>query len=581
MRRRWTSWWCPGWRMCAASGPGGGDQAGAAEPGRDRRPGRRDWRAARCRTGWPTRCSPARRAIRSSPSSWSPRRWPTRPGRRRGGANGGPDGAAGGERRDSRSGGAGSVGVGAVRAAGPAGGAAAGSGRAGAARAGRRCSPRCRWPAGRWTRRRCADVTGLGPAAVRRGLRELAAARLLAEPALVPAAGACGPGARWRGGRGEPAAARAAGRGGGRARCCPVSGRCCTSGRRRCWSRRAMTCWRPRRPATGSRRASRTGNCPPGWRRDGPPSGCSATPRRPRTSSGRSRCAATCPTSATCPPRVPRPGAGPPGSQPAGTGIPGLPGLYVRAVDALGIAGDSERAAILAEEAYSRFAGHPDPGTAAAVLMRAAEFRMRSQPQAALELLQEAIRLVSDGPPSAVQAEAWYRYGRVFLDDRRGEPGGQPDGLRTGGGDRRGGMARRLACPAQPGRPGRPRADPRRRQRRRSRCSTGHGSWPRRAGTAESILLAADSKSFAPMTPLAGRQRPLEAALAGLRAATPAWAAGQPAGRDPGHQRLRRCCRERTHRRGWSADRSPDERAARPPSRVPAPVPRRGRHAAR
>ena len=87
----------------------------------------------------------------------------------------------------------------------------------------------------------------------------------------------------------------------------------------------------------------------------------------------------------------------------------------MRAVDALSIAGDSERAGILAEEAYSRFAGHPDPGTAAAVLVCAADFRMRSRPEAALELLQEAIRLVSDGPPSAVQAEAWYRYGRVFL----------------------------------------------------------------------------------------------------------------------------------------------------------------------
>jgi DNA-binding NarL/FixJ family response regulator len=114
----------------------------------------------------------------------------------------------------------------------------------------------------------------------------------------------------------------------------------------------------------------------------------------------------------TCTPTA----TGPPGTSPQGIGVPGLPELYVRAVDALGIAGDSERAGILAEEAYARFAGHPDPATAAAVLTRAADFRMRSQPEAALELLQEAIRLVSDVPPSAVQAEAWYRYGRVFLE---------------------------------------------------------------------------------------------------------------------------------------------------------------------
>jgi DNA-binding CsgD family transcriptional regulator/tetratricopeptide (TPR) repeat protein len=108
------------------------------------------------------------------------------------------------------------------------------------------------------------------------------------------------------------------------------------------------------------------------------------------------------------------------GTSQQGTGMPGLPGLYLRAVDALGIAGDTERAGALSEEAYSLFAGHPDPGTAAAVIMRAAEFRARSRPEAALELLQEAIGLVSDGPPSAVQAEAWYRYGLVFLETGAG-----------------------------------------------------------------------------------------------------------------------------------------------------------------
>jgi hypothetical protein len=117
----------------------------------------------------------------------------------------------------------------------------------------------------------------------------------------------------------------------------------------------------------------------------------------------------------------------PPGTSPPGMGMPGLPALYVQAVDALGMAGDSERAQVLAEEAHARFAAHPDPATAAAVIVRAAEFRMRSQPEAALELLQEAISLVGNGPPSAVQAEVWYRYGRVFLE--------------TGGGDQEGSRA--------------------------------------------------------------------------------------------------------------------------------------------
>ena len=112
---------------------------------------------------------------------------------------------------------------------------------------------------------------------------------------------------------------------------------------------------------------------------------------------------------------------GPRGTGPQETGMPGLPGLYVRAVDALRIAGDIERAGALAEEAYSLFAGHPDQDTAAAVIIRAAESRMGSQPHAALQLFQEGIRLVSEGPPSAVQAEAWYGYGRVFQETGAGD----------------------------------------------------------------------------------------------------------------------------------------------------------------
>jgi DNA-binding NarL/FixJ family response regulator len=115
---------------------------------------------------------------------------------------------------------------------------------------------------------------------------------------------------------------------------------------------------------------------------------------------------------------------GSPGVGPPGTGMPVLPELYVRAVDALEIAGDSERASVLAEEAHARFASHPDPAIAAMIIIRAADFRMRSRPEAALGLLQEAIELVSGGPPSAVQAEAWYRLGRVFLDTGVGDQEG-------------------------------------------------------------------------------------------------------------------------------------------------------------
>ncbi len=114
-------------------------------------------------------------------------------------------------------------------------------------------------------------------------------------------------------------------------------------------------------------------------------------------------------------------GTGPPGTSPQGMGMPGLPELYVGAVDALEIAGDSERASVLAEEGTCPFAAHPEPAIAAMVIARAADFQMRSRPEAALGLLQEAIGLVSDGPPSAVQAEAYYRYGRVFLETGVGD----------------------------------------------------------------------------------------------------------------------------------------------------------------
>jgi hypothetical protein len=49
-----------------------------------------------------------------------------------------------------------------------------------------------------------------------------------------------------------------------------------------------------------------------------------------------------------------------------------LPGLYLRAVDAFSWSGAGERASELAEEACRRFAGHADPAVAAAVRHRAA-----------------------------------------------------------------------------------------------------------------------------------------------------------------------------------------------------------------
>ena len=45
----------------------------------------------------------------------------------------------------------------------------------------------------------------------------------------------------------------------------------------------------------------------------------------------------------------------------AGLARVGVPRMYVRAIDALYLSGDGERAAVVAEEAHRRFAGNPTP----------------------------------------------------------------------------------------------------------------------------------------------------------------------------------------------------------------------------
>ena len=83
--------------------------------------------------------------------------------------------------------------------------------------------------------------------------------------------------------------------------------------------------------------------------------------------------------------------------------------------DALELSGDGERAGELAEEAYRRFADHPDPATAAVIHHRAAYFRAIEAPAAGLPLIKEALRLFEQAPPSADHAEAWLDYGSVFM----------------------------------------------------------------------------------------------------------------------------------------------------------------------
>ena len=89
--------------------------------------------------------------------------------------------------------------------------------------------------------------------------------------------------------------------------------------------------------------------------------------------------------------------------------------LFVRAIDALYHAGDSVRAGLAAEEAYRRFADHADPGTAGIVCHRAAVVRAKNAPASGLPVMEEALRLFERAPPSFDYANALLDYATIFL----------------------------------------------------------------------------------------------------------------------------------------------------------------------
>ena len=96
-----------------------------------------------------------------------------------------------------------------------------------------------------------------------------------------------------------------------------------------------------------------------------------------------------------------------------------LPGLYRRAIDAAVLSGDTQRAGRLAEEAYRRFAGHPDHATAAVICQRAGYLRGIHTPEAGFPLMQRALELFELGPPSAEHAEALVQYAATTLSTYR------------------------------------------------------------------------------------------------------------------------------------------------------------------
>jgi DNA-binding CsgD family transcriptional regulator/tetratricopeptide (TPR) repeat protein len=99
-----------------------------------------------------------------------------------------------------------------------------------------------------------------------------------------------------------------------------------------------------------------------------------------------------------------------------------LPGWYLRAVDDLLVAGDSEQAGVLADEVYRLYGNHPDPATAAVIHERAGRIRalgvtLLGRPDSSddgLALIKQALRLFEQAPPSVDQAEAWYYYAMLF-----------------------------------------------------------------------------------------------------------------------------------------------------------------------
>jgi DNA-binding CsgD family transcriptional regulator/tetratricopeptide (TPR) repeat protein len=102
-------------------------------------------------------------------------------------------------------------------------------------------------------------------------------------------------------------------------------------------------------------------------------------------------------------------------AEPAAAAGIDVPRLFVQAIDAFYHAGDSVRAGLAAEEAYRRFAGHADPATAAVVCHRAAVVRAKNASVAGLPVIEEALRLFQQGPPSFDYANALLDYATIFL----------------------------------------------------------------------------------------------------------------------------------------------------------------------
>src|SRR5271166_5486779 len=160
--------------------------------------------------------------------------------------------------------------------------------------------------------------------------------------------------------------------------CCPGSGRCCTSGRRGRWQAAGRPAEELPARIAAAEAAERVCGCAEAavhWQR-----AIELSEAEPAAAAGID-----------------------------------VPRLSVRAIDALYRAGDSVRAGLVAEEAYRRFAGHADAATAAVVCHRAAVVRAKDAPAAGLPLMEEALRLFEQAPPSSDHTNALLDYTTIFL----------------------------------------------------------------------------------------------------------------------------------------------------------------------
>ena len=254
-----------------------------------------------------------------------------------------------------------------------------------------------------------------------------------------------------------------------------------------------------------------------------------------------------------------------------------VPGLYLRAMEALDLSGDGVRAGVVAEDARRRFAGHPAPAIAAVVRHRAALYLAIETTGGGFPLMEEALRLFEQTPPSAEYARAWLDYADMFLRN----VGRQADMFpalnraleiaEAAGAEVM--IPRILASLAE---------DAFRRGLAEEGFAFLDRGWAlaRAAEDGVSLVWLAVNESEA-LLKLARFQDAADVALSGLEPARHAGLQASWAIHRPGRRRSRSPARPRAHGRGCGADRPADHRAARPRSLAGARSPRRDRHAAR